>query len=128
MKLRTVLVTGSRDWKDHEKVKDDIIQQRHEAISEGTTLLIVEGGALGADRIARDVCKHFGIHYAEVPAMWNEFGKRGGPLRNEVMAAMFEYDAILAYPLPQSKGTYHMMKIARVKDEERGLSRPKVLE
>jgi hypothetical protein len=44
---------------------------------------------------------------------WRMFGKRAGILRNERMLKEFKPDIVLAFPLPQSRGTVHMMEIAR---------------
>jgi hypothetical protein len=47
--------------------------------------LIIEGGARGADRIAKVIAIFMGIPVQEFPADWKTYGKKAGHLRNQQM-------------------------------------------
>ena len=113
--LYVVLVTGSRDWTDTIALEDDLRVANNTAHAQGKLLLVVHGACRGADLLAESICNGLGIHTAAIAALWQTNHRAAGPIRNEVMAALLEYDEVLAYPLPRSVGTKHMMKIARTK-------------
>lgn len=102
-----VLITGSRDWGNRA------------AIEEGFRLLeptlIIHGDAKGADAIAHEVAMSAGIDVARFPANWNGHGKSAGPHRNRLMFDLIPPDAVLAFPLPQSRGPIDMIEYARSK-------------
>lgn len=93
-----VLVTGSRDWEDV-----DLIRTRLERLP--ANAIIIEGGARGADKIARDEGKMLGFHVATVDALWRTYGKGAGYERNVAMVALLEPHRALAFPLGRSYGT-----------------------
>lgn len=98
-----VLFCGSRNWTDRARIRRDL-----ESLPEGS--VVIEGGARGADRIAREEAKALGFHVATVSALWDYHGKSAGYLRNEAMARL-EPDYAYAYPL-DGPGTRHMIRIA----------------
>lgn len=67
-----VLVTGSRDWKDHDLVRDALARARYEA---GGPMVVVHGACpSGADAIAAWWCRryrHLDIMWEEHPADWD---------------------------------------------------------
>jgi hypothetical protein len=67
---------------------------------------VIEGGARGLDRIAREEAHARGIHVATVEALWDRFGRSAGYRRNEAMARL-RPDRAFAYPLGESRGTRH---------------------
>lgn len=84
---------------------------------------VIEGGATGADALARQWAQQRFRPFTEYPANWTEHGRRAGPLRN---AEMLEEnpDAVVAFP--GGRGTDHMIALAA----ERGVPiiRPQHLE
>lgn len=50
--------------------------------------VIIQGGARGADALAKAWARENGVHCAEVPALWNTFGKAAGSKRNAAMLAL----------------------------------------
>ena len=113
------LVTGSRDWKD-------IMASRRGLEREGCTIVIV-GGARGADALAAHAAHTLGIKDVRTyPAQWNKFGRAAGSLRNQQMLDEEDLlpnepiDVVLAFPLPDSIGTWDMIR--RV--ERRNATRP----
>ena len=105
-----VIVTGSRDWDDYEVI--------HFALASSGVSFVVEGGARGADRLARQAAIALGIPYATVEAEWTRYGKAAGALRNQAMLDQHPDAAqVFAFPLPQSIGTLDMIR--RSKDAGR---------
>ena len=93
-----VLITGSRHWSDKEAIE--------RAIARANPNTIIEGGAPGADAIAKEYAQKKSIKVIEVKADWDKYGKRAGPMRNSAMIAM-KPDLVLAFSndLSNDKGT-----------------------
>ena len=100
---QVVLFCGSRDWTDRAPIRRDL-----ENLPPGS--VVIEGGARGADRIAREEAEALGLHVATVPALWDHYGKSAGYRRNEAMARLAPEFAY-AYPLG-GRGTAHMIRTA----------------
>jgi hypothetical protein len=88
-----VLVTGGRKYADRERVYSalDAVHAKH-----GVTLLI-EGGARGADRLARDWARLRRVPYETCDADWNRYGNVAGLLRNSQMLADWKPEAVVAF-------------------------------
>lgn len=99
-----VIVTGSRDWKDAE-----LLGRVLAAHQPG---LLVEGGARGADTLAREWAREAGVSCITIPADWDRWGKGAGAKRNILMLEQYPEALVLAFPLPQSKGTWHCIRAA----------------
>lgn len=97
------LFCGSREWSDRESIRTEV-----KALPPGS--IVVEGGARGADRIAREEARSLGIHVATVPALWRSFGRSAGHRRNEAMLRLGP-DVVHAYPLG-GPGTAHTIAAA----------------
>lgn len=84
MRGTKILVCGGRDFSDLAKVFEtlDLIHSRR------NIAVIIEGGANGADAIARLWGESRGIHVCTVRALWERYGKAAGPKRNEAMMAL----------------------------------------
>jgi predicted Rossmann-fold nucleotide-binding protein len=102
-----VLVCGGRDFSDAAAVRR-ALQAVHDKYLIG---LIIEGGALGADRLARQWAIDNGVPYCTYAADWKKHGKAAGPMRNERMIAEGEPDAVVAFP--GGRGTADMIGKAR---------------
>jgi hypothetical protein len=98
-----VLFCGSREWSDRAVIRRDL-----ESLPPGS--VVVEGGARGADQIAREEARALGIHVATVPALWDQHGRSAGYRRNEAIARL-RPDRAFAYPLGESRGTRNMISI-----------------
>jgi hypothetical protein len=72
-----VLVTGGRDYRDRDEVwrRLDLLRERH-----GVRLLI-EGGATGADRLAREWAKARGVAWHTEEARWSNAERPGAVVR-----------------------------------------------
>jgi hypothetical protein len=103
-----VLVCGSRHWSDYEAIKAAIIR--------ANPSLIIHGGATGADSLAGNAAQYLRIPVRVFPAAWLTYGKSAGFRRNCEMLRHGQPDLVLAFArgsLAQSKGTSHMVAIAR---------------
>lgn len=103
----TVIVTGSRDLDDYEKV---FLWLEHLfAVSDGDFVVRHGGCPTGADHFASVWCSM--QSYGEVTesihdANWDDWGKAAGPIRNREMAQAGA-DLCLAFPLGESRGTWN---------------------
>jgi hypothetical protein len=86
-----ILVCGGRDYSDERCVERVLIEEPP------VPSLVIAGGAPGADRLTRRVCRRHGIHVAEVEALWRFYGKPAGHLRNAAMLRL-EPDKVIAFP------------------------------
>lgn len=101
------IIAGSRGI----QLMDDI----NDAVSASQFLIteVVCGMARGADLLGKEWADYLNIPVKQMPADWNQYGKRAGYLRNEDMAAYA--DALIAIWDGNSPGTKHMIQIARRK-------------
>lgn len=109
--MKLVLVTGSRKWSDKWAM--------HHLLTEMTPTVLIEGGQRGADLLSRAWAEKNGVRPLESPALWDTEHKAAGPRRNEFIlnVALALENAwrapleVAAFPLPESVGTWHMVKI-----------------
>lgn len=75
------------------------------------------GGARGADTIAGDVCEVFGYLCKSYPVDTRIDGPwpGAGMNRNRRMFDDFKPDLVIAFPMPQSRGTIGMINYAKSK-------------
>lgn len=95
MKTFRIVVTGSRDWADRERVIDALVRCMSAAGDHRFT--IVHGDARGADSIAREWAEERQIPQEAWPADWDGEGRSAGPMRNRRMLDKGA-DFVLAFP------------------------------
>lgn len=102
-----ILVCGGRDYKNVSAVYHALyaIHQKR-----GITL-IIEGGAAGADLLARKWAQENGVPVQTFEAEWEKYGKAAGPKRNERMLAEGNPDGVIAFP--GGRGTADMVSKAK---------------
>lgn len=103
-----LLICGGRDYHDQATVSmrlDEIHAQ------EGPITLLIQGGAIGADKCAFEWSKTREVPCVNVPAKWNKHKKAAGPIRNQYMLDEFEPDKVLAFP--GGSGTANMVSKAK---------------
>lgn len=101
--MTSLVVTGSRHWTDRAVVED--------ALRRLPVGRLAHGGARGLDTIAAEVATELGWEVVAYPADWSQ-GKRAGSERNVRMVDAERPDIVLAFPLPQSRGTWHCARYA----------------
>lgn len=108
-----VLICGARDWDDMSKIEDALADHKS-LLGTKFELIIIEGGAPGADTMARIAAHKLNIHVAEVKALWGTRHRSAGPQRNEVML-MLEPDEVIAFHhnIKNSTGTKDMVSRAK---------------
>lgn len=96
-----ILVCGGRNYADAIAVKRTLDEFR------SRVSLVIQGGARGADDLAKQWANLAGVHCAEVPALWKVHKRAAGHLRN---AAMLELRPDICIAFPGGPGTADMMR------------------
>ena len=105
-----LIVAGSREFNNYDLLKKSIQEnfQRWEVEE------IVSGTARGADTLGEQFAKEYDIPVKQFPANWDLYGKSAGYRRNAEMANYA--DALIAFWNGESKGTMHMINLAKEKN------------
>lgn len=105
-----VLVCGSRYYRDMNRVFD-VLDAYLGRI--GPRMMIISGGARGADEFARQWAVDRKVDHLIMYAKWELEGKGAGPIRNRRMAKKKPRLVLAFHPdIDQSKGTRDMVKVA----------------
>jgi|SRR5581483_677657 len=105
-----VIIAGSRTLSDL-----DLVEQTVCSFIDPTQISeVVSGGAKGVDFAGECFATKYRIPIKRFPADWKQHGKKAGYLRNVEMAQYA--DALVAIWDGESKGTKHMIDIAREKN------------
>lgn len=107
-----VIVAGSRNFSNYKLLKDVCNETLREKKKE-YNIVIVSGGARGADKAGEMYANEEKLDLEIFPADWKKFGKAAGFRRNEQMAEFA--DALIAFWDGKSHGTKHMIDIATEK-------------
>jgi hypothetical protein len=113
------LVCGGRGYTDAERMA----RVMDAAVERLGVTEIIQGGAPGADHLAKQWALTHGIPQTEFPADWSRFPKAAGPIRNQQMLDEGKPDLVIAFP--GSDGTANMVgkaKKAGIRVIEVGLS------
>lgn len=103
-----VIIAGGRDFQDYallEKTLDQFLSGQSDEIT------IFCGKARGADTLGERYAQTHGYAVAYFPALWQQYGRAAGCIRNEEMAQ--NADALVAFWDGKSRGTRHMIDTAR---------------
>jgi len=104
-----ILVCGGREYDKYHVVRSVLLRYFPSPESK-LNLVIAEGGAKGADFLARVWAVEYGVEYREYKADWKQYGKKAGIIRNVQMLEDFKPDLVLAFP--GGSGTKHMKEYA----------------
>jgi predicted Rossmann-fold nucleotide-binding protein len=102
-----VLVCGGRDYRDKGRI-DAVLDK---LCAEAGYLVIIQGGARGADSLASAWASMTGNYQAQFDADWESHGNFAGPMRNKRMLDEGKPDLVIAFP--GGRGTANMVKQAR---------------
>ena len=109
-----LLIAGSRNFNDYNKlceITDKLLVNHY-----GKHIIIVSGGARGADALAERYADERGYIKHIMPADWNRYGKSAGYRRNEDMHMYIAPSAskgCLCFWDGESKGTAHNFELAK---------------
>lgn len=91
-----IMVTGGRTYNNRRVVYDAL--DRLYADPDADYICLIQGGARGADQLAREWCKARKIGCRTFHADWDRHGGYAGPKRNREMLVFGPPDVILAFP------------------------------
>lgn len=106
-----VLICGDRNWRN-----GALIMETLKRLLETTFIdAVIQGECRGADLLGKQAARKLALHVLSFPADWDVHGLAAGPIRNVQMLREGKPDLVLAFHdhIDQSKGTAHMVKIAR---------------
>jgi len=104
-----VLVCGGRDF-NRPADRKHMCKTLDAMLAHYGKVVVIHGGAPGADSLCDSWCMENGVYAARMTAMWGLQGKAAGPLRNAAMAAL-RPDVCIAFK--GGPGTANMVKQAR---------------
>ena len=112
-----VLICGDRRWGFPEGDPEADEQRRillAFIMSLPKDTVVIEGGALGADRLAARYAAAAGLEVLTFPADWQRYGRAAGPIRNKQMLIDGRPDFVAAFhdDIENSKGTKNMLSQA----------------
>lgn len=110
-----ILICGGRDYDDSNTVNETL--RKVLANYEPEKVVIVTGGAIGADTLAMQWAIKNEIKYLTVPPRWSVNGRAAAFLRNEEMASILP-QGTLVVAFPGGKGTAHMISMANTRGFE----------
>jgi hypothetical protein len=109
-----LLVCGSRTWTDRARlwqVLDQLVREHGDG-----QVVLIEGDARGADRMAGHLACMHGWGLEVYPARWQQEGRAAGTRRNARMLQRGRPELVVAFtvgPLAASRGTADMVRRAR---------------
>ena len=104
-----VIIAGGREFSDYELLK----RKCNSLLRNIKEVTIISGTARGADQLGEQYAADMGHSLMRFPAKWDLYGKAAGYKRNEEMAD--NADILIAFWDGKSKGTEHMINIAKQK-------------
>lgn len=104
-----VIVTGGRSYSDVRHVESVLNN-----VALDRSFVLYEGGAGGADSIARSWAEKNGIECKTFCADWKQFGSAAGPIRNKAMLseALSIAKEVIVIAFPGGRGTANMCMLA----------------
>lgn len=114
-KIIKIVIAGCRDYNNYEEAKE-YINLCISSIRNGNKIIILSGGASGADKIGERYAKENGLEVEVYPADWGKYGKSAGPIRNKLMAE--NCDCVICFWDGKSRGTKSMIEYAKMFDKK----------
>ena len=109
------LIAGSRTFDDYNLLKDKM----DNFLQNKDNILIISGGARGADSLAERYAKEKNYSLKVMPAEWDKHGKKAGYIRNTAMHDVLkEYSdrGCVLFWDGKSKGTQHNIPLAEARN------------
>lgn len=105
--MMRLCVAGSRNYTDQTRLEQAISGWLTDHGLTWADITLIEGGAPGADSLAKQAAENHHVVVEEHAADWGRYGRMAGPIRNRRMADCS--DALIAFPLGASRGTWGMI-------------------
>jgi hypothetical protein len=102
-----VLVCGGRDYRDYSFVHHVLSTIHYDT----PITLLVQGGARGADTLAKRWAQEHNIPVQQYDAEWEKYGRAAGFIRNSQMLHDTDPDLVVAFP--GGPGTLNMVQQAK---------------
>jgi hypothetical protein len=106
-------VVGSRTFNDYELCKKTLDKIVKKLLNKHEQIIIVSGGANGADSLAKKYAKEHKIKIIEFLPNWDKHGKAAGFIRNKDIIE--KSDILVAFWDGKSAGTLSSIKLMNVK-------------
>ncbi len=110
MKEYRLVVAGCRNYNNYFKLSREI-KKFLKSIDKDYAIIIVSGGATGADTLGEKFAAKHNLKVERYPAEWNIYGKSAGPRRNSQMAKIS--DGVIVFWDGKSHGTKSMIECAK---------------
>lgn len=108
-----VIIAGGRKFNDYQLLKAKLDYYLQHKVKDGYKIIIVSGGATGADSLGERYAIENGYPIERYIAEWNKYGLSAGPRRNKQMADIA--NACVIFWNGTSKGTKNMRDLAITK-------------
>lgn len=108
--IKHIVIAGCRDFNDYKEAKE-YIDFCISNIRKANTIIILSGGASGADALGERYAKENGFKIERHPADWDKYGRSAGPKRNKRMAEISDY--VICFWDGKSRGTKSMIEYAK---------------
>lgn len=107
---KRIVIAGCRNYNNYEEAKR-FIEYCLGDITEENAIIIVSGGAQGADAIGERFAIEKGYIIERYAADWKTYGRKAGPMRNKQMAEIC--DLLICFWDGKSKGTKSIIYYAK---------------
>lgn len=114
MKNRTVLVCGGRKYGASMQEVEAVFKVLHGLHDKYNIVRVVQGGAKGADALAKEWAEVNSVECVEYKPDWKHYGRSAGIRRNAEMLEKENVDLVVAFP--GGIGTADMVHKALLKD------------
>ena len=108
--VKRVVIAGCRDYSNYEEAKKYIDLCLSNILKENN-IVIVSGGARGADALGERYAEENGLEIERYPANWDIYGRGAGLRRNQKMAEISDY--VICFWDGKSRGTKRMIECAK---------------
>jgi len=98
-----VLVCGGRDYgknpdgSNNDAEMDFLFNFLTDLLSEHPDMIVIQGEARGADRLAKNWANFINVPVTSFPANWDKYDNRAGPIRNLQMIQEGKPDLVVAF-------------------------------
>ena len=105
-----IAVIGSRGFDNYSLLQEQLNQVIAQHNADDKSVVIVSGGAKGADALAERYAKEYQLETLIFKPDWKQYGRGAGPIRNRLIIQAA--DIVLAFWDCKSKGTQHSISEA----------------